>query len=110
MKERKYELGLVTNSTEGILERLKNLDLSQHLDTIVYSQEVGAEKPDPAPFRLALRRAGRSVGECIFVGDSPEADVRGARNVGIEPILIDRKGRYPNASCATIHNLEEILD
>jgi len=110
LKQRGYGLGIITNSTEGILERLKSLDLSQYLDTVVYSQEAGAEKPDPAPFELALRRAGRSAGECVFVGDSLETDARGARNVRIRPILVDRKGKYPNADCATIHNLTELLN
>jgi putative hydrolase of the HAD superfamily len=110
LKERGCGVGIVTNSTEGILERLKNLGLNEYLDTVVCSQEAGAEKPDPAPFILALRRSGRSAGECIFVGDSPEADIQGARSVGIEAILIDRKGKYPKAGCTTIRNLKELLD
>jgi putative hydrolase of the HAD superfamily len=110
LRERGYQLGVIGNSTEGILERLKNLNLSQYLDTVVYSQEAGAEKPNPAPFKLALSRSGRSAKECIFVGDSLETDVPGARNVGIEPILIDRKGKYPNARCAVIRDLKDILD
>jgi putative hydrolase of the HAD superfamily len=110
LKERGHVLGIITNSTEGIMERLKSLGLSQYLDTVVYSQEAGVEKPDPAPFELALRRAGRSAVECVFVGDSLEADVHGAKSVGIRPILVDRNGRHPNADCPTIRNLTELLN
>lgn len=110
LKKRGYELGLITNSTETIIERLKDLGLDSYLGVVVYSQEVGTEKPDSAPFKLALHRAGRSAGECVFVGDNLEADIRGASSIGMEPVLIDRKGKYPNAGCATIHNLNELLD
>jgi putative hydrolase of the HAD superfamily len=109
LKEEGFQLGVIGNSTEGILERLKNLKLSQYLDIVVFSQEAGAEKPDPAPFKLALNRSGRSPSECIFVGDSLVTDIPGARNVGIEPILIDREGKHPDAPYGVIRNLKEIL-
>ena len=89
---------------------MKSLDLVKYFDTITYSQEAGAEKPDPAPFRLALQRANRAPWECLHVGDSYEMDVVGARGVGIEPILIDRRMKYSGADCVTVRDLNGILN
>jgi putative hydrolase of the HAD superfamily len=89
LKRRGFALGIISNNTDEIFDRMESLDLVRYFDTITYSQEAGAEKPDPAPFRLALRRANRTPGECLHVGDSFEMDVVGARGVGIEPILVE---------------------
>jgi len=109
LKQRGYALGIISNNTDEIFDRMRNLDLIRYFDTITYSQEAGAEKPDPAPFKLALSRAGRSPSKCLHVGDSYAMDVLGARGVGIEPILVDRKMKYSRTNCVTIRNLNGIL-
>jgi FMN phosphatase YigB (HAD superfamily) len=110
LKWREYALGIISNNTEEMLDRMKSLGLVGYFDTITYSQEAGAEKPDPAPFELALRRAGRAPQECVHIGDSFEQDIVGARRAGIKPILIDRSMKYPEADCVTIRSLNEILN
>lgn len=109
LKQKGYALGIISNNSDEIFDRMKSLNLIRYFDTITYSQEAGAEKPDPAPFKLALSRAGRAPRECLHVGDSFEMDVVGARGVGIKPILIDRKMRYSRTDCPTIRNLNELL-
>lgn len=110
LKQRRYALGKISNNTDEIFDRMRSLDLVRYFDTITYSQEAGAEKPDPAPIKLALSRAGRVPHECLHVGDSYEMDVVGAREVGIEPVLVDRKMRYSGTDCVTIRNLDGILN
>lgn len=110
LKRRGFSLGIISNNTDEIFDRMKSLDLVKYFDTITYSQEAGAEKPDPAPFRLALQRANRAPWECLHVGDSYEMDVVGARGVGIEPILIDRRMKYSGADCVTVRDLNGILN
>ncbi|MGD0318777.1 MAG: HAD family hydrolase [Nitrososphaerales archaeon] len=110
LKQRGYSLGIISNNTDEMLDRMKSLGLVGYFDTVTYSQEAGAEKPDPAPFELALRRAGRAPQECVHIGDSLEQDIVGARGVGIKPILIDRSMKYPGTDCVTIRSLNEILN
>jgi HAD superfamily hydrolase (TIGR01509 family) len=110
LKQRGYVLGIISNNTDEIFDRMKSLDLVRYFDTITYSQEAGAEKPDFAPFKLALSRAGRAPHECLHVGDSYEMDVVGARGVGIEPVLVDRKMRRSGTDCVIIRNLNGILN
>src|SRR5215211_1155089 len=71
---------------------LARCGLDGTLDAVVTSAEVGARKPDPAIFAAALERAGCQSGEAIYVGDTPEEDLDGARAAGLRALLIDRKG------------------
>jgi HAD superfamily hydrolase (TIGR01509 family) len=57
-------------------------------DEYVLSFEVGAVKPDPRIFQIALQRLGVAAGEAVMVGDSDEND-GAARNLGCDFILVD---------------------
>jgi putative hydrolase of the HAD superfamily len=60
----------------------------------VISTHAGAAKPAREIFAHALARTGTSADEALHVGDSYEADVLGARQAGLMPVLIDRTGKY----------------
>lgn len=108
LRRRGYGLGIISNNTDDLLVMLDRLGLAKYFDHVTYSQEVRAEKPDPAVFRLALERAGCRPEEAVHVGDLYEADVVGARTVGLAPVLIDRHDRRPEADCLRIRNLLEV--
>jgi len=46
-----------------------------------------AGKPEPPLFRVALARLGLAPAQAVMVGDSLEADIRGARRVGMQTVL-----------------------
>jgi putative hydrolase of the HAD superfamily len=76
----------------------------------VASAEVGAAKPDPAIFAHALALAGVGAEAAWHVGDSPDADVRGALAAGLQPVLVARDGasaRVPDG-VPTIASLTEL--
>lgn len=77
-----------------LLERIARDGLSEHLECVVVSGDVGVEKPDPAVFAPALAATGLDPAEVLFVGDSAE-DVAGARAAGLGPVLVDRMGNGP---------------
>ncbi len=81
--------------------------LGLEFDVVVTSAGTGASKPDPAPFRAALDRLGISPGEALHVGDTPDADGKGAREAGVEVRIIDRGGA---GGPETIGRLTEIAD
>jgi len=111
LKERKLILGLVTNLTKEIGPICQKLGIAPYFNFIVSSEEAGADKPDPAIFRLALERAGITAPEAVHVGDQYKLDVLGARGVGISPILIDRSNNYSEINdCPRIQNLTEITE
>ena len=69
------------------------LELSDVFPIILISEEVGSWKPDPAIFYRALELGNASPAEAVFVGDSPDHDIAGARAAGLTTIWMNRRGR-----------------
>ncbi|MFQ5918775.1 MAG: HAD family hydrolase [Thermoplasmata archaeon] len=105
-----YRLGVISNATHGLPRGLKKLGLTPYFETVTYSYAVGAEKPDPRIFQAALRAMQVPPVAAVHVGDNLDADVRGAAQVGITPMLIDREGRHPEEDFIVLRSLSEIQD
>lgn len=86
-------MGVVSNWGWAAPELLQTLELARHFEVMSISARVGYQKPHAAIFEHALDLLDVPADQAIHVGDDPEADVVGARRVGIEPVLIDRHGR-----------------
>lgn len=83
----RYRTGIISNSFVGAREREQELyRFDEITDVIVYSHEVGMEKPDPRIYRLACERLGVRPEEAVFLDDVPEA-VEGARQVGMHGVV-----------------------
>jgi len=108
VKNRGYKLGIISNNNDDLLKQLKSLELSEYFDSITYSQEARANKPEPAIFQLALKRAECSPNDAVHVGDNYEKDILGARRIGILPVLVDRDDRHSDADCLRIRDLREL--
>jgi putative hydrolase of the HAD superfamily len=100
-------LVVASNWDVSLHEVLERTGLAPLVDGAVSSAEVGAAKPDPALFAAALEVAGAAPAEALHVGDSPEADVAGARAAGIEPVLVVRSGAAPTG-VRTVRGLDEL--
>ncbi len=109
LRARGLRLAVVSNADGRVAASLARDGLDGHFDAIIDSHVVGIEKPDPRIFRLALDATGAAAHEALFVGDIYEIDVRGARNAGIEPVLIDPLGLYGEVDCRRIAGLAELL-
>ena len=113
LKERGLIVGAVSNWVWNLPELLHALDLVSHFDFIAASARIGFEKPHPRIFQWALEQAAVPADSVIHVGDHVDADVEGARAVGIEGVLIDRTGRHRPEDIPegvpVIHSLDELL-
>ena len=71
---------IVTDLTAQIqFRKVVYFGLDRYFDYIVTSEEAGFDKPHAAPFEIAIEKM-RPKGQCIWmIGDSPENDIRGAR-------------------------------
>ena len=73
---------LVSNAWPDTRRRIESVGGHGVLDDLVLSCEVGAAKPDPAIYGLALERAGAGPEEALFVDDA-EVNVAAARGLGL---------------------------
>ena len=70
----------VTDLTAAIqFRKMRVWQIDRYIDWVVTSEEVGADKPAPAMFELALAKLGGIEGEVWMIGDNPEADIEGAK-------------------------------
>jgi putative hydrolase of the HAD superfamily len=108
-------LAVVSNWDCSLHSVLADLGLAAAVDTVVVSAEVGSPKPDPAIFEEALARLRCKAGEALFVGDSLETDVLGARGAGIRGLLLDRGDSTADTSpdierVYSLHDLVELVE
>ena len=89
----KYKLGIISNFAipECVHKLLKTHDLDKLFDAIVVSGAVNKRKPSPEIFERALKALGVSASETVFVGDTLDADIEGAKAVGMKAIYIERR-------------------
>ncbi len=102
------ELGVVSNFEEWLEQLLEELGVIDFFRVRVISGVEGMEKPDPRIFRLAMERAGVSPEGSVYVGDNPEFDVGPAAAVGMHPVLIDRRDRFPDAEGTRITSMDQL--
>lgn len=83
----KYSLHIITNGFEEIqTKKMESSKILHYFNAIITSESVGVKKPNPKVFYHALKVAGAKQENSIMIGDSIEADVLGALNIGVDAI------------------------
>jgi len=110
LQQRGLKLGLISNGyEEDIHFFLERTGLEKTtFDIIVGIDTAQCMKPHPDIFKYALRKLNVRPEEAMFVGDDVEVDYKGAENVGMYALLIDRTEKQ-QSGLRTIKNLKEIL-
>ena len=108
LKGRGLKLAIVSNWDLSLQSHCDDLGLTPLFDTIVGSQYVGHEKPDPVIFQIALDRLGLAGPQVVHVGDMYQSDVLGARRAGLTPVLLDRYDLQPEVDCLRVRTLGEV--
>ena len=86
----KYPLTIVSNGfIEVQYRKLKSCQIEQYFSYVVLSEAAGALKPDKRIFEYALGLNEATTTETIMIGDSYEADISGAQNVGMDQIYFN---------------------
>jgi putative hydrolase of the HAD superfamily len=89
-RSKDIEMGIISNFDSRIYTVLDSLALADFFTTITISTEVGAAKPDPQIFTMALAKHGYEPAEAWHVGDSYNEDYEGARAAGLRGIWLKR--------------------
>ena len=95
---------------ETTLTKMHVSGLNPYFTNVIISEDVGINKPDKMIFEHAINKASATVHESIMIGDSLEADIRGAQNFGMKAIFFNPlKAQKPDDVPQQIHHLEELL-
>ena len=78
--------GLSNWSAETFPLVREKYDFFNLLDDIILSGEVGAIKPEPEFFEIALRKIGLPAQQCLFIDDAP-ANIEQAQKMGFSTVL-----------------------
>jgi putative hydrolase of the HAD superfamily len=110
-------LAIVSNADGDTEERLRDFGICQvgpgpgvEMDAILDSSVVGVAKPDPRIFELALDALDVPAEQAIHVGDTPGADVDGARAAGVHPVLVDPYDLHPDLDVERVSSLLDVVD
>jgi len=105
----RHPTGVLTNG-DGEMQRrkLRAHDLDGHLDSVLVSNRLGVRKPDPAIFERA--REELPADTHVYVGDTFEEDVVGAREAGFLPVYVGEEHRAEAPVAADgIETLADVL-
>jgi len=100
----KYKLHIITNGFGEIQnDKIEKSGIKPFFTELITSDEVGLKKPNPKVFHYALTKVNAKIQESIMIGDSMEADIHGALNVGMQAIHFN-----PDKIVFKKHHISEI--
>jgi putative hydrolase of the HAD superfamily len=84
LKENGVKIAIVSDGEVDIrIKKIEGAGLTQYIDNMVCSEEIGSEKPSPRMFTLALARINKNPEDVIMLGNNIVSDIYGAQQVGI---------------------------
>ncbi len=105
-------VGVISNNDEAA-DRVRELNVEHRVEIIVSPATFGTGKPDPRIFAESLALMRVDPDRALYVGDSFDHDVVGARAAGLTPVLIDRFGINLRADdhlrVAGLHELADLI-
>jgi len=67
--------------------RLVEMRLHDFFDAVVCFEDTRKLKPNRLPFATALNKLKVTANQCVMVGDWPERDIKGAKQIGMKTIF-----------------------
>ncbi|MFD2442495.1 HAD family hydrolase [Bacillus sp. CGMCC 1.16607] len=84
LKSKAIRLGMITNGIGQFqMDNIKALGIENCFDSILISEWEGIKKPNPDIFKRAMSLLHVSANESMYVGDHPENDMNGCKNIGM---------------------------
>ena len=109
LRQRGYRMHMTSNGFHEVqYKKLAACGLRDYFDTIILSEDAGANKPSPQYFDYALKVSGARRETTLMIGDNLNTDIVGAHNAGLDTILFNRWGVEP--SDVPTHTVTRLLD
>ncbi len=108
LREVGYLLGVLSNRSRPFHDYIEEKGLRPYFDLVLAAGEVGAWKPSPFIFRVAIERMGVRPNEVVYVGDNYFADVLGAQRAGLFPLLVDPEQLFSEMNCQSVSVVTDV--
>ncbi|MCD1640267.1 HAD family hydrolase [Stutzerimonas sp. R40042] len=106
-----YTLGVITNGNADV----RRLGLADYFQFTLCAEDLGIGKPDPHPFRQALRLGGALPEQAVHIGDHAEDDIAGAQQAGLRAVWFNpgqiawTQDYQPDAQIRSLAELPKLL-
>ncbi len=105
---RNFRIAVISNADGGIERVLSRCGIADCFEAIIDSGIVGVEKPRPEIFEAALTGMQARTDESLYVGDVYSVDYMGARNAGMQAVLLDVAGAYRDRELPRVESLAQL--
>ena len=111
LKEKGLKLAIVSDAPKlKAWLRLTAMKIDDFFDVVVAKEDTGRVKPSRLPFRAVLKQLNLNPEECLMVGDRPERDLKGARQLGMKTCIAKYGNNIKAKADYTIKNIGELAD
>ena len=103
-----YSMAVISNRKKPFQDEVESLGIAPYFVFSMAGGEVNAWKPEPDIFIHACKRMDVNPSQAMYVGDNYFADVVGSRRAGLQPVLYDPRGIFPDAGCPVLSSFEQL--
>jgi HAD superfamily hydrolase (TIGR01549 family) len=103
-----YCMAIISNRQKPYQEEIESLGIAEYFSFSLAGGEMEAWKPEPEIFFHACKQLKINPSQAVYVGDNYFADVVGSRRAGLQPVLYDPRGIFPEAGCPVLTSFEQL--
>ncbi len=109
----RYNLYIISNGFRELqFTKMRSAGIDRYFKKVILSEDIGVMKPYPEVFHFALSATQSELRDSLMIGDSWDADIVGARGVGMHQVYYNMKERtdFPFTPTYQVRDLRELME